>query len=110
MTVSGPGGVAPGGTIPMASGPQTFQVVVQAPKWLSAKRLEVFVDGETVLTKELQETVVPQGRRYELSVPVTAPVGRTGPHWVVFHASSDVDLAPLHPGRKPFAVSNPIYF
>ena len=110
MTVTGPGGVRPGGTIAMASGPQTFQVVVQTPKWLSAKRLEIIVDGDTVATKELQETVVPQGRRYELSIPVTPPTGRSGPHWVVFHASSDIDLAPLHPGRRPFAVSNPVFF
>ncbi len=110
MTVSGPGGVHPGGTIAMASGPQTFQIVVQTTKWLSAKRLEVIVDGETVETKELQESVVPAGRRYEATVQVTPPTGRSGAHWVVFHASSTVDLAPLHPGRIPFAVSNPIFF
>lgn len=110
MTVSGPGGVGPGGAIPMASGPQTFQIVVQTPKWLSAKRLEVIVDGETVETRELPESVAPQGRRYEDTVSVTAPAGRPGVHWVVFHASSTTDLAPLHPGRRPFAVSNPIFF
>jgi hypothetical protein len=110
MTVSGPGGVHPGATIPMASGPQMFQIVVQSPTWLKAQHLEVIVDGETVSTQELQESVTPQGRRYELTVPVTPPAGAAGSHWVVFHASADGDLAPLHPGRHPFAVSNPIYF
>ncbi len=110
MTVTGPGGVHPGGTIPMASGPQSFQIVVQTPKWLAAKRVEVIVDGETVATKELQESVTPQGRRYELTVAVDPPAGHPGSHWVIFNATSTTDLAPLHPGRHPFAVSNPIFF
>ena len=110
MTVTGPGGVRPGGTIPAASGTQSFQIVVQSPKWLTAKRLEIIVDGETVATKELQESVTPQGRRYELTVPVDPPAGHPGPHWVIFNATSTTDLAPLHPGRRPFAVSNPIFF
>jgi len=96
--------------LPSQAGPIPFQVVVQSPKWLSAKRLEVIVDGETVSTQELRETVVPSGRRYEATVNVTAKPGKPS-HWVVFHASNpDIDLAPLHPGRKPFAVSNPIFF
>ena len=110
MTVRGPGSVTPGGMLPSQAGPIPFQVVVQSPKWLSAKRLEVIVDGETVSTQELRETVVPSGRRYEATVNVTAKPGKPS-HWVVFHASNpDIDLAPLHPGRKPFAVSNPIFF
>jgi hypothetical protein len=28
---------------------------------------------------------------------------------VVFHAKGEADLSPLHPGRRPFAVSNPVF-
>jgi hypothetical protein len=28
----------------------------------------------------------------------------------VFHAKGVGDLSPLHPGRKPFALSNPVMF
>jgi hypothetical protein len=111
MTVSGPGGVGPGGEIKTA-GPHTFNIVVQSPRWLSATRLEVIVDGETTETIELRETmtVPPQGRRYEATVNVAARSMRPQ-HWVLFHASTPgKDLSPLHPGRKPFAVSNPIFF
>jgi len=110
MTVRGPDGESPGGEIRSAGGPVTLQVTVQAPSWLAAKRLETIVDGETVATEELRETVSPQGRRYETSVTVRGKAGRSQ-HWVVFHASSGTaDLAPVHPGRRPFAVSNPIFF
>ena len=51
-----------------------------------------------------------KGRRYELTVAVAPPTGHPGPHWVIFNATSTTDLAPLHPGRRPFAVSNPIFF
>ncbi len=110
MTVRGPDGEGPGEQIRSAGRPVPIQVVVQAPSWLQAKRLETIVDGETVATEELRETVTPQGHRYETTVTVTAKPGRTQ-HWVVFHASSGgTDLAPVHPGRRSFAVSNPIFF
>ena len=109
MTVAGPGGVGPGGTIANVTGPVTFDVVVQAPGWLSAKTLEVIVDGETTQTISLVQSVTPgPGKKYEATVDVT-PTG-AAPHFVVFHAASDGDLAPVHTGKKPFAVSNPIFF
>lgn len=114
MTVSGPGGVPPGGELRTA-GPHTFNIVVQSPRWLSATRLEVIVDGETTETIELRETMTtpPAGRRYEATVSVSArPMVPMRPqHWVVFHASTPgKDLTPLHPGRRPFDVSNPVFF
>jgi hypothetical protein len=51
------------------------------------------------------------GKRATATVDVQAASSRPK-HWVVFHArgADGKDLAPLHPGRKPFAVSNPIWF
>ena len=111
MTVTGPSGVGPGGNVPTAGAPLPFQLTVQAPHWLSAARVEAIVDGETVGTQELRETVTGStARRYEATFMIAGKPGRTQ-HWVVFHASAgSVDLSPLHPGRKPFAVSNPIFF
>jgi hypothetical protein len=112
MSVVGPGGVGPGGTVPAGAGALDFDVVVQAPSWGAATTLEVIVDGQTVGTMPLQESAggAGPGRRYEASVTVTPPA-TPGRHWVVLHANaSGRDLAPLWPGRKPFAVSNPIFF
>lgn len=110
LTAEGPGGVGPGGTVMGAGSTVDFRVVVQAPKWLAASQLEVLVNGETERTVELTETVVPAGRRYEATVSIKRP-GKPQ-NWVVFHARGPAgrDLSPIYPGRKPFAVSNPIYF
>jgi len=109
MTVVGPGGIGPGGTIATA-GAQDFQVKVQAPSWLSAATLEVIVDGDTVQTLQLQEQAGP-GPNHVYDAMVTVNGLKTqAQHWVVFHASSTADLSPLSPGRKPFAVSNPVFF
>jgi hypothetical protein len=107
MTVEAPGGIGPGGTSTRGS----YKVVVQTPSWLSASSLEVIVDGITTETRELSPSAGPgPAKRYEATVDVS-PTQSKARHWVVFHARSAAgDLAPLHPGRKAFAVSNPIFF
>jgi hypothetical protein len=109
MAVEGPGGVPPGGMAAKGS----YKVTVRSPGWLSASTLEVIVDGITTETRPLTATTggVPgPGKVYEATVDVS-PTQSKPRHWVVFHAKSDAaDLAPLHPGRKAFAVSNPIFF
>lgn len=107
MTVEGPGGVGPGGTATKGA----YKVVVQSPGWLSASSLEVIVDGITTETRPLTPMAgAGPGKRYEVTALVN-PSQSKSRHWVVFHAkSAAADLAPLHPGRKAFAVSNPIFF
>ncbi|MFO0677831.1 MAG: CehA/McbA family metallohydrolase [Polyangiaceae bacterium] len=109
MTVAAPGGLGPGDTLAPGSTSPVFHVTVVAPRWLDATTLETFVDGKTVDVRAL----VPgsTGHRYEADVTVT-PVESRARHWVVFHAKGDPtrDLSPLAPGKKPFAVSNPIFF
>ncbi|HVH48086.1 MAG TPA: CehA/McbA family metallohydrolase [Labilithrix sp.] len=106
MTVEGPGGIGPGGTATAGS----YKVVVQSPSWFTASSLEVIVDGVTTETLPLTATAsADPGKRYEATVNV-APMQSKSRHWVVFHAKGDGELAPIHPGKKPFAVSNPIFF
>jgi hypothetical protein len=103
MTVAGPAGEHPGQTV--SPGTSTFVVSVESPSWVDAQDLEVIVDGVTVST----ETLLPLGsgpsHHYVNQVAVDLAAGS----WVVFHARGDGDLAPLHPGRAAFAVSNPIF-
>ena len=111
MTVEGPGGVGPGGT----GSRGMYTVNVACPSWLTAQTLEIIVDGVTVETRPLtQATAGAPGKRYQAVVDVE-PTQSNARHWVVFHAKGvgtgpNGDLAPLHPGNKPFAVSNPIFF
>jgi hypothetical protein len=107
MTVEGPGGILPGGT----STPGAYKVVIASPGWVSASNLEVIVDGVTTQRLDLDPNATGPGpgKRHEVTINV-APVQSRPHHWVVFHARGRGDLAPLHPGRRPFAVSNPIFF
>jgi hypothetical protein len=109
MTVDAPGGMGPGDT----STAGAYKVTVRAPSWLRAAKLEVIVDGVSTQAIDLVEAspANPPERRYEVTVDVV-PTSSRKRHWVVFHAKgpADLDLSPLHPGNKPFAVSNPIFF
>jgi hypothetical protein len=106
MTVHGPNQIGPGGT----STAGDYEVIVQAPGWFSATSLEIIIDGVTTEVRPLTaSTGGGPGKRYETTVNV-APSQSKSRHWVVFHAKGDGELAPVHLGRKPFAVSNPIFF
>ncbi|MBX3226668.1 MAG: carboxypeptidase regulatory-like domain-containing protein [Labilithrix sp.] len=107
LAAEGPDGTTPGGD----STAGAYKVSVSSPSWIRPSSVEVIVDGKTTQTIALDPNAAGSGpgKRWELSIPV-APVESRPRHWVVFHVKGDGDLAPLHPGRKPFAVSNPIYF
>lgn len=104
MTAEGPDGVLPGGD----STAGKYKVVVSSPSWVTPNSLEAIVDGATVATIPLAPNANGQ-KRWVVEIDIR-PGSSRAHHWVVFHAKGDGDLAPLHPGRKPFAVSNPIYF
>jgi hypothetical protein len=108
MTVVGPNGVAPGGTGTKG----VYTITVSSPGWVSAAgtSLEVIIDGATTQTLPLTALAgAGPGRKYQAIVDV-APTQSRARHYVVFHVKGGGDLGPLHPGRKPFAVSNPIFF
>jgi hypothetical protein len=106
MTVEGPGGIGPGGTATAGS----YKVVVQSPSWVTPATVEVIVDGTSVETRPVgASTGAGPGKRFELTFDVQ-PSSSKAKHWVLFHAAGTGDLAPVHPGRNPFAFSNPIFF
>jgi hypothetical protein len=108
MTVEGPGAQGPGETISGAGASATFTITVQAPSWVDATTLETIVNGVTLETVPLAPLGSGPGKMFvnTVNVPVDAGAART---WVVFHAKGDGDLAPVHPGRQPFAASNPVF-
>jgi hypothetical protein len=108
MMVRGPNGEMPGGAVRAGGGAVTFTVTVRAPSWIAADTLETIVNGETVSTDPLLPLGDGTGKTFVNEVTLSEVPGarRT---WVVFHAKGETDLAPLHPGRRPFAASNPIF-
>jgi hypothetical protein len=108
MTVAGPNGERPGQQISTGGSPVTITVSVEAPSWIDADTLETIVNGVTVSTEPLLPLGAGPSKKFvnEVAVSIDAAARRT---WVVFHAKGEADLAPLHPGRRPFAVSNPVF-
>jgi hypothetical protein len=106
------GGVGPGGEVTGAAERETVRVRVQAAPWVSATRLRVYVDGALTETIALDagtgDPMNPAVRfDADLEVPVAGPGGQS---FAVFVADGPDALEPVHPGRRPFGVSNPIFF
>jgi hypothetical protein len=103
MRVRGPADVGPGGSV--SPGDVVFDITVEGASWIAAQDLEVIVAGVTVDTIPLVASGPGPANHYELQVTVPLQAAE----WVVFHARGVGDLAPLPPGRRPFAVSNPVF-
>jgi hypothetical protein len=103
-------GAGPGDDVTGAMDRETVSVRVQAANWIDADRLRVFVDGmltETITLDESTRDPLEPTTRFSQDLEVAiAPAGS----WVVFVADGEDDLAPVHPGRRPFGVTNPIFF
>jgi len=109
MTVAGPNGEKPGMDVKVAAdGSAAFTVTVQAANFIGAESLETIVNGKTVSVEPLMPLGGGTAKKFvnQVKVQIDATRPRT---WVLFHAKGAGDLAPLHPGRKPFAASNPFF-
>jgi len=116
-------GVRPGDTI-TGPGPYPIDVEVQAPLWVgNVELVEMWVSTDKVITSiEIatgSDPEIDNGSVSRFSESVEVPPGAD---WVVFHARGDYNpaiedsddqpqtLDPVHPGRLPFGVTNPIFF
>jgi hypothetical protein len=103
LTVAGPNGEGPGETL--SAGNAVFTVGVESPSWIDASEVEVIVNGETRASEALLPIGAGSSNRYLNQVSVSLASG----DWLLFHIRGVGDLAPLHPGRNAFAVSNPMF-
>lgn len=115
-TEAGP--IYPGGTVRLSAPSKAMHVRVQAPLWVDRKTLEVFVvheqdplDGDPLPIAPVQSIDLTASPRqvvaYDDDITLSFESGRS---FVVVVASGDQDLAPVHPGKMPFGVSNPVFF
>ena len=103
------GTAGPGDTTTGAGSPQMVDVTVQAPTWIDVSSIDVVVDGTTVDTIPVMPgDADPQNPaiRWKGQVPVMV---RAAGGFVVIAASGTQPLEPVHPGEKPFGVTNPIF-
>ena len=103
-------GARPGDVVTGAAADELVHVRVQAPQWVDVDTLRVYVNGVLSETITLDgSTVDPLNPAERFDADVAVPTGGTAA-WVVFVAAGDTDLAPVHPRRMPFGVTNPIFF
>jgi hypothetical protein len=101
------GTAKPGDTTTGAGSLQQVDVTVQAASWIDVTALEVIVDGETVDTIPIMPGDAGAGAiRWQGQVPVTV---RASGGFVVIAAYGTQPLEPVHPGRVPFGMTNPIF-
>lgn len=103
------GEAGPGETVTGAAATADVSIRVQAATWIDVDALEIVVDGETVATIDIlpgDADPIDPVIRFVRDIPVDVAAEGS---WVVVAAYGDEPLDPVHPGRVPFAVSNPIW-
>ncbi len=109
VTAYAPTGEGPGDVLDAPSGTADIDVTVQAPTWMAADRLRVFVSGVETDTITLDSSTADPTNpaiRYQDTITVVTD-GSDG--WVVFEAEGDSPMDPVVMGVNPFGVTNPIY-
>ena len=103
------GSAQPGDSTTGAGSPMMVDVTIQAATWIDVDAIEVIVDGDTVDTIPVMPGDTDPSNpviRWRGQIPVQ--VKATG-GFVVIAAYAARDLSPVHPGKIPFGVTNPIF-
>jgi hypothetical protein len=103
------GTAGPGDTVTGAGSPMMVDGTVQAASWVDVDAIDVVVDGTVVDTIPIMpgdaDTTNPV-IRFHKQVPVQV---QASGGFVVIAAYGGTALDPVHPGRIPFGVTNPIF-
>ena len=103
------GATVPGDTTTGAGSPLAVDVTVQAATWIDVTSIEVIVDGQTVDTIPVMPgDADPDNPVVRWHKPITVQPQATG-GFVVIAAYGTRPLEPVHPGRVPFGVTEPIF-
>ncbi len=103
------GAAGPGDTATGTGATATVSLRVQAATWIDVDSIDVVVDGVTVETIAiLPGDATPGNPVIRWNQTIAVDVATTG-SWVVLAAYGNSNLDPVHPGRTPFGVTNPIW-
>lgn len=106
---AGIGAAGPGDTTTGAGSLMEVSVAVQAATWIDVTSIEVIVDGETEDTIPIMPTDAdPRNRivRWRGQIPIQT---RATGGFVVIAAYGTQPLEPVHSGKIPFGVTQPIF-
>lgn len=103
------GDAGPGDTATGLGTSATVHVRIQAASWVDVDAFDVVVDGVTVDTVEiLPGDADPAHPNVRFEEDITVDVASAG-SYVIVAAYGDSTLEPVHRGRIPFGVANPIF-
>ena len=103
-------GVGPGGEVSGASSTMTVRIRVQAASWVDVDAIDVVVDGEVQdRISILPGDADPSNPTVRFDKDVTINVTPATGSYVIVAAYGNSNLDPVHPGRRPFGVTNPIF-
>lgn len=103
-------GVGPGEDAVGVPADTMVSIRVEAPSWIDVDWIEVVVDGQTVDTIGVLPGDADPGNpaiRFQADIPIQVAGGFGS--YVIVAAYGEGTLDPVHPGRRPFGVSNPIF-
>lgn len=103
------GTAAPGDTASGLGDTADVAIEIQAADWVDVDAFDVVVDGETVDTIAIAPGDAVAGTAIRWRGTVSVDVRAAGGGFVVIAAYGDRALEPVHPGRIPFGVTNPIF-
>ncbi|MCP4446128.1 MAG: carboxypeptidase regulatory-like domain-containing protein [Myxococcales bacterium] len=101
--------IGPGGEATGLGATATLHLRVQAASWVDVDSIDLVVDGviSTIDILPSDADALNPANRFEKEIPIDVS---TSPNaYVLVAAYGDSSLAPVHEGRIPFGVSNPIY-
>ncbi|HEY0478090.1 MAG TPA: CehA/McbA family metallohydrolase [Kofleriaceae bacterium] len=102
------GQTVPGDTTTGAGSPQTVDITVQAASWVDVTAVEVVVDGQIADTIPVLPGDAEPGTAVRWRGQVPIQIRATG-GFVIVAAYGDKPLEPVHPGKIPFGVTEPIF-
>ena len=104
------GTAGPGDDVTGAPATMAVHVRVQAASWIDVDAIDVVVDGQTVDTIAIAPSDANPANpviRFEKDIEINVAPEKGS--YVVVAAYGDAPLEPVHPGRVPFGVTNPIF-
>jgi hypothetical protein len=104
------GQAGPGDEVTGAPSTVTVHVKVQAASWIDVDAIDLVVDGETVDTIAIAPGDADPANpavRFEKDLSIDVAPGKGS--YVIVAAYGDSAMEPVHPGRMPFGVTNPIF-
>jgi hypothetical protein len=103
------GGVGPGGDATGLGATTDLRVRVQAASWIDVDSIDVVVDGEITTIDILPGDADIGNPAIRFDKDITISVSQDPTAYVLVAAYGNSELEPVHRGRIPFGVSNPIF-